>query len=146
LFETAYRSAAEFLPHDADAAEEGTNTTGITVIHAELRKKGVFISRADMPVTVTKGSRFQWSVNRPVVRSISTGPIAQPFFYLHSPELRAPLSLAPPTDDIALRGLEEVIRSFGVTYRPDAVGGDISGIRIDGAGSHWLTTTAGRPC
>ena len=143
LFETAYKSAAEFLPHDTDAGEEGTHTTGITVVHAELRKNGVFIYRADMPMTVTKGARFRWSVDRPVVRSISTGPIVEPFVYLHYPERRVPLSLAPPTDEIALRGLEQFIGSLGVTDRPDAVGGDVSGIRIDGAGSRWLTTRTG---
>ena len=113
MFETAHKSAAEFLPCDTDRGEEGVHNTGITVIHAELRKKAVFIYRADMPVTVTKDSRFHWSVDRPVARPIHTGHVVEPFIYFHYPEVLAPFPLSPPNDDIALRGLEQAISGVG---------------------------------
>src|SRR5947207_3088733 len=87
LFDAAYAAAADWLPHDTDAAPLGKDDRGIVVLYAEVSSdSSVNLFRADMPVTVSKNldQHYTWSVNTPVVRKIVPGEVALPMIYFHS--------------------------------------------------------------
>ncbi len=144
MFQLAYNSAAEYLPHDSDPGDPGVNPKGITVLYGEVsRMSDVHLFRADLPVTVIEDSDlgWTWSVERSVTKPIFPGSVSVqlPFLYLHNPEILEHVKLSPSPDDAALAGsLETVFQLFTQKYAPQTVGGKITAIRIDKKRARWV--------
>jgi len=144
VFESAYSSAAEYMPHDSDPATPGRNDLGITILYGEVsRMADVYLYRADMPVTVLEDSdsKWKWSVDHPVPRAIFPGSdrVGLPFLYLHQPEVHESTNLVAPKDDKVLAGsLEQMFQLFAQQHAPETVGGRIAAIRIGNDRARWV--------
>lgn len=142
VFDAAYESAAEYMPHDTDPGTLGHFETGITVLYGEVSRAGsISLHRADMAVTIAHiRERWTWSVERPIPKAVMPDASkALPLVYIHSPEVIETLKLHPPSQDHELKGtLPLLFKEIANQTGNATIGGEIAAVRIDGHDARWL--------